>query len=178
MNLFTNQIYTFVRLSLFVTCLAISAFAQTIPLGSYTAVIPQDIRLGNLNVLSGEYQLTLLAGGRYQLGRNNFITLSGSYTVSGNLVKFASPATMDNCSGEGMYQFVVAGNRLTLTAANARVDSCAERLIALTGAAFFKDDATLKDWKNLGPTGGQFNAVIVYDGKIYAGGGGSNTSSS
>ncbi len=178
MNPLINQIYTLIRLSLLLACLAVAAAAQTIPLGSYTAVIAQDIRLGNLNVLSGEYQLTLVAGGRYQLGRNNFITLSGTYTVSGNLVKFASPATMDNCSGEGMYQFAVAGNRLTLTAANARVDSCAERLIALTGAAFFKNDPVSNAWKNLGPFGGQFNAVIIpdgHDGKIYAGGGGSNS---
>ncbi|MBI1763436.1 MAG: hypothetical protein HYR56_18580 [Acidobacteria bacterium] len=154
-----------------------SAAAQTptIPLGSYTAVIAQDMRVGNLTFPGGEYQLTLLEGGKYQLGRNNFITLSGTYTVSGNLVKFASPATMDTCSGEGMYQFTITGNRLTLTAATTRVDSCVERLVGLTGAAFFKDDPANKDWKGIGPTGGQFNAVIIHDGKIYAGGGGSNS---
>lgn len=154
------------------TSLAVTAAAQTIPPGDYTAVIPQDVRVGNLTFPGGEYQLTLLEGGRYRLGRNNFITLSGTYTVAGNQVRFASPATMDSCSGEGAYQFNYTGNRLTLTAANTRVDSCVERLIALTGAAFFKDDPASSVWKNLGPTGGQFNAVIVYNGRIYAGGGG------
>lgn len=174
MNTHTNQFHTYFRLLLLAVCLTITAAAQTttIPLGSYTAVIPQDVRLGNLTILSGEYQLTLLTGGKYQLGRNNFITLSGTYTVTGNLVKFASPATMDNCSGEGMYQWAVTGNRLTLTAANTRVDSCVERLVGLTGAAFFKDDPANNAWKNLGPAGGQFNAVIIHDGKIYAGSGG------
>lgn len=157
--------------------LTIATLAQTttIPLGSYTAVIPQELRVGNLTVLSGEYQLTLSAGGKYQLGRNNYITLSGNYTINGNLVKFASPATMDNCSGEGMYVWAVTGNRLTLAAANTRVDSCVERLIGLTGAPYFKDDPATLAWKGLGPTGGQFNAVIIHDGKIYAGGGGSNS---
>ena len=174
MNTHANQLHNYFRLLLLAACLTITATAQTttIPLGSYTAVIPQDVRLGNLAVLSGEYQLTLLTGGKYQLGRNNFITLSGTYTISGNLVKFASPATMDNCSGEGMYQWAVTGNRLTLTAANTRVDSCVERLVGLTGAAFFKDDPANLAWKNLGPGGGQFNAVMLHDGKIYAGSGG------
>lgn len=174
MNTQTKPIRFSWRGLLLAACFTITTFAQTntIPLGSYTAVLPQDVRLGNLTALSGEYQLTLLTGGKYQLGRNNFITLSGTYTVSGNLVKFASPATMDNCSGEGMYQWVVTGNRLTLTAANTRVDSCVERLIGLTGAAFFKDDPANLAWKGLGPGGGQFNAVMLHDGKIYAGGGG------
>lgn len=155
-------------------CLGIIAFAQppTIPLGSYTAVVPQDVRVGNLNFLSGEYQLTLREGGQYQLGRNDFITLSGTYTVSGNLVRFASPATMDTCSGEGTYQWTVAGNRLTLTAANTRVDACVERLVGLTAAPFIKQDPGNSVWRNIGPTGGQFNAVMIHDGKIYAGSGG------
>lgn len=142
------------------------------PLGSYTAVVPQDVRVGNLNFLGGEYQLTLLADGKYQLGRNDFITLSGTYTVAGNLVRFASPATMDACSGEGTYQWAVAGNRLTLTAATARIDSCVERIHSLTAAPFFKDDPAVSLWENIGPTGGQFNAVMIHDGKIYAGSGG------
>jgi uncharacterized protein (TIGR03437 family) len=163
-----------VFLTLLAATLAVTSRAQTttIPLGSYTAVIPQDVRVGNLTFLGGEYQLTLLEGGKYQLGRNNFITLSGAYSVSGAVVKFASPATMDNCSGEGMYQWAGAGNRLTLIAATARVDSCVERLVGLTGASFFKDDPASNVWKSIGPTGGQFNAVIIHDGKIYAGGGG------
>lgn len=170
----TNLFRTCLGGLLVAVCFAIVTLAQTttIPLGSYTAVIPQDVRVGNLTVLSGEHQLTLLTGGKYQLGRNNYITLSGTYTISGNLVKFASPATMDNCSGEGMYQWSLTGNRLTLTAANTRVDSCVERLIGLTGAPYFKDDPANNDWKSLGTTGGQFNAVIMHDGKIYAGSGG------
>ncbi|HMX29716.1 MAG TPA: hypothetical protein PKC13_29290, partial [Blastocatellia bacterium] len=174
MKSYTTHLRTFLAGCALALCLSVSAAAQTttIPLGSYTAVIPQDVRVGNLTFPGGEYQLSLLAGGKYQLGRNNFITLSGTYTVSGNLVRFASPATMDNCSGEGTYQFTLTGNRLTLTATTSRVDSCVERLHSLTGAAFFKDDPAVKDWKNLGPTGGQFNAVIIHDGKIYAGSGG------
>ncbi|NOT60853.1 MAG: hypothetical protein HOP19_11590, partial [Acidobacteria bacterium] len=160
MKSYTTHLRTFFSCSVLALCLSVNAAAQTptIPLGNYTAVIPQDVRAGNLTFPGGEYQLTLLTGGRYQLGRNNFITLSGTYSVSGNLVRFTSPATMDNCSGEGTYQWAVVGNRLTLTAANARVDSCVERFIALNSAPFFKDDPTLKDWKNLGPFGGQFNA--------------------
>lgn len=165
-------LHTFFLGCLLMICSSVSAAAQTIPLGSYTAVIPQDVRVGNLTFLGGEYQLTLLTGGKYQLGRNNFITLSGTYTVSGNLVRFASPATMDTCSGEGTYQFAVAGNRLTLTATTTRVDACVERIVALTAAPFIKDDATGNAWRNIGPGGGQFNAVLAHDGKIYAGGGG------
>jgi uncharacterized protein (TIGR03437 family) len=170
----TNHIRTCLGGLLVAICFAITIFAQTpaLPLGSYTAVIPQDVRLGNLTVPSGEYQLTLRTGGQYQLGRNNYITLSGTYTVSGNQVKFASPATMDNCSGEGMYVWTLTGNRLMLTAANTRVDSCVERLIGLTNAPYFKDDPANLAWKNIGPTGGQFDAVLVHEGKLYAGSGG------
>ena len=166
--------HTFFLGCLLMICSSVSAAAQTpaIPLGSYTAVVPQDVRVGNLTFLGGEYQLTLLADGKYQLGRNNFITLSGTYTVSGNQVRFASPATMDNCSGEGTYQFAAAGNRLTLTATTTRVDACVERIVALTAAPFIKDDAAGNAWRNIGPGGGQFNAVLVHDGKIYAGSGG------
>ncbi len=174
MKTYTTYLRSFLAGCAIALCLTVSAAAQTttIPLGSYTAVIPQDLRVGNLTFLGGEYQLTLLTGGKYQLGRNDFITLSGTYTVSGNLVEFASPATMDTCSGKGMYQWAVSGNRLTLTAATARVDSCLERIVSLTGAPFFKQDPANAAWKNIGPTGGQFEAVLVHEGKLYVGSGG------
>ncbi|MBL8192038.1 MAG: hypothetical protein JNK38_28765 [Acidobacteria bacterium] len=132
----------------------------------------QDVRVGNLTFLGGEYQLTLLEGGKYRLGRNDFITLTGNYTVTGNLVEFASPATMDTCSGKGMYQWTLTGNRLTLTAATSRVDSCLERIVSLTSSPFFKQDPTNNLWKNIGPTGGAVYAVLVNDSKVYAGGDG------
>ncbi|MGH9843478.1 MAG: hypothetical protein ACREEM_32470 [Blastocatellia bacterium] len=126
------------------------AQTATIPLGSYTAVVPQDARVGNLVFPGGEYQLTLLAGGRHQLGRNNFITLSGAHTVSGNQVRFASPATMDTCSGEGTYLWAVAGNRLALTAATARIDSCVERIVI--GNTLYRTTDNGQTWRQ--PEGG------------------------
>jgi hypothetical protein len=105
MNTYINQIWQIwqiricFRLLLLALGLTITTAAQTpaIPLGGYTAVIPQDVRVGNLTFLSGEYQLTLLVGGRFQLGLNDFIGYSGTYTVSGNQVRFTGPANTDVC---------------------------------------------------------------------------------
>lgn len=149
--------------------LSLSPEQTAIPLGTYTAVVQQDLRIGPFLFFSGEYQLTLLGGGKYQLGLNDFILQSGNYTVTQGAVEFSSPAGQDVCSNKAVYQFQLQGNRLTFTTAALRAEGCTERVVLLTSAAFFKNDPAPNVWKNIGPTGGRILSLLAHDGKLFAG---------
>lgn len=148
------------------------AQTNTMPLGTYSTVIPENISVGNLTLPGGEYQLTLLEGGKYRLGRNDFIEQTGTYTVTGNLVELSNPLAAGACGGKGMYQWQVQGNKLTLSAASSAADGCLSRVAYLTAAAFIKNDPAARDWKSLGPSGGRIYALLANDGKLFAAGDG------
>lgn len=140
-----------------------------LPLGTYTAAVLQDMRVGQFTFFSGEYNLSLLAGGKYQLGRNDWILHAGVYTVTQGAVEFSSPAGMDVCSTKGVYQYQLQGNRLTLRVAGTRTDGCIERVVSLTSAAFIKNDPATNVWKNIGSAGGRIWSLLAHEGKVFAG---------
>lgn len=151
------------------TSASLGAEQTLIPLGSYTAVLPLEYRVGQFTFNSGEYNLILLAGGKYQMGRNDWVLQSGTYTVTPTTIEFISPAGMDACSSRGTYRWQLQGNRLAITAINLRSDSCLERVVTLTTAPLFSNDPAHNVWKNIGPSGGRIWSLLAHDGKVFAG---------
>ena len=89
MNPLTNQIYTLIRLSLLLACLAVAAVAQTIPLGSYTAGgrAATVLYAGRAPGFGGLNQLNLtlpagLAAGSYSLVVTRGGVASNSVTIA------------------------------------------------------------------------------------------------
>lgn len=140
-----------------------------IPLGTYTYISPNDLRLGTFNFFAGEYFLTLLPGGKYQIGRNAWILQSGTYNVTATTIDFVSPYGNDTCSNKGTYTWQLQGNRLALNILGIRAtDSCAERIVSLASGPLTRTDNVAKEWKNIGLIGGRIYGLFPYDGKILA----------
>ncbi len=142
------------------------AQTTTIPLGTYTGVAFENFTVNNLLVSAGEYQITFQAGGNFQVGSGGIIQLSGNYTATPERVEF----TTGECAGSGVYQWRLQGNKLSLTPVATQPDSCTVRAAYLTPGTYFKDDPAASHWKPLGPAGGQITALLLHEGKAFAGG--------
>ncbi len=141
-----------------------------IPLGSYSANVEKTTNiLDRPYYFSGEYQLTFAEGGKVRFGRNDFGVFVGAYAVTGNRITFSPSSGLGGCVNAGTYQFAVQGNRLSLSPIATLTDGCASRVVALTAAPFIKNDPAASGWRQLGPEGGRVYALLVNDGKVYAG---------
>ncbi len=141
---------------------------SSIPLGSYTAVFPEDIKSGNTTILlAGEYEVALLEGAKFRFVRNGFTAVSGTFAVTQDRIEFTDPLAAGPCN-KGAYQWRLLGNKLSFAAAEPP-DDCLARKTGLTTAAYFKSDPAAGVWKALGPEGGTVRAVLANDGKIFAG---------
>lgn len=147
-----------------------SAGAQstTIPLGSYTGVASNDIQVGTETAPRGEYQLTFLEGGKFDLGPNGGIGAVGTYTISGNQVEFTLSLGVGACADKGVYQWSLQGNKLAFAPVAGQADTCRRRGV-LPSITFFKTDQLDNLWKYIGPDGGRITALLSYENKIFAG---------
>jgi uncharacterized protein (TIGR03437 family) len=151
------------------TALVSSPEQTEIPLGAYVAVLPETVTVSGRAYFGGEYELNLLAGGRYRLVRNGaFIDDSGTYSVAGDQLQLSSPTPPANlgsgCTG-GAYRWQLQGARLTLTSIN---DNCERRRVELTTQALYRRDPAGRWWRQIGPEGAQVNALLANNNTLYA----------
>ncbi|MBI1760638.1 MAG: hypothetical protein HYR56_04295 [Acidobacteria bacterium] len=140
-----------------------------IPLGTYSFIAQTDTHFGTFNFFAGEYFLTLLPGGKYQIGRNDWVLQSGNYTVTATTIDFVSPFGNDTCSNKGTYAWQLQGNRLAFNIVGLRAtDPCAERLVCLASGPMTRTDNLAKEWKNIGPFGGRIYGLFANEGKLFA----------
>jgi uncharacterized protein (TIGR03437 family) len=140
-----------------------------IPLGSYVGVLPETVMVGARRYSGGEYELILLAGGRYRVLRNGtFVDDSGTYTVAGDQLQLNSPTPPANLGAgctAGTYRWQLQGNRLTLTAVT---DNCERRRVELSTQPLFRRDPAARLWRQIGPEGAQVNVLLANNNTLYA----------
>ena len=147
-----------------------STRAQTaaIPLGTYTALAPDNFTVGTETLRRGEWQFSFQAGGRFLVGNSGIINTSGTYTVSQDRVEFTQPYGVGPCAAKGVYQWSLQGNKLSFAPAAGQTDDCNSRKGALS-LTYFKTDQLESLWKNIGPEGGGIGALLAHDNKLFAG---------
>jgi uncharacterized protein (TIGR03437 family) len=139
----------------------------TIPLGTYVSTIAQ---LGtNPYYMMDEVKVSFLAEGKFTLGHNAWVNAVGTYTVTENRVEFTLPYGAAECATKGVYEWSMAGNKLTLTLAPGQSDDCRKRRFFQIAQTFFKVDPAESHWKTIGPTGGTIQSLLIHDGKIFVG---------
>ncbi|NOT63532.1 MAG: hypothetical protein HOP19_25250, partial [Acidobacteria bacterium] len=140
-----------------------------IPLGAYVTVLPETVMVGMRAYFGGEYELNLLAGGRYRLLRNGtFVDDSGTYTVTGDQIQFNNPtpnAVLGNGCTAGTYHWQLQGARLTLTAMN---EACERRRVEITTQPLYRRDPAAALWRQIGPEGGGVNVLFANGTTLYA----------
>ncbi len=149
----------------------VSGIEQTdIPLGSYVAALPETVTIETRAYFGGEYELVLLAGGRYRLLRNGtFIDDSGTYVITGDQIQFNNPSpnvVLGSGCASSTHRWQLQGARLTLTAVN---DNCERRRIELTTQPLFRRDPAARLWQQIGPEGGTVNVLLANGNTLYAG---------
>ena len=141
-----------------------------IPTGSYVAVLPETVTVSGREYFGGEYELVLLAGGRYRLLRNGtFIDDSGTYVITGDQIQFNNPApnaVLGSGCASSTHRWQLQGARLTLMAVN---DTCERRRVELTTQPLFRRDPSTRTWRQIGPEGGGINTLLANGNTLYAG---------
>lgn len=138
------------------------AQTTTIPLGSYTGVLnetPSPVPFFS----PGQYQITFLEGNKYRYEVNNSVATTGTYTLSADRVTF----TQDACPSNGVYQWALQGNRLTLTLLAGQTEGCYWR--AGLANTYLRSDQQESIWRKIGPAGGTINSLFMHEGKLFAG---------
>lgn len=140
-----------------------------LPLGSYFGVLPETVPVSGRSNIGGEFELSLLAGGRFRVVRSGtFIDDSGTYSVAGEQIQFNNPIPSAvlgaNCTS-GLYRWQLQGNRLTLTTLN---DPCEVRRAQFATQPFFRRETATQLWRQIGPEGGQINALFASGNNLYA----------
>ena len=125
---------------------SVIAQTNTIPLGSYTAVLNEPP--SNPLYTVGQYQLTLQEGGKFRYQMNDKVIATGSYTLTTDRVEFTLPNGVDACASKGVYQWSLQGNKLSLALPAGQTDGCGRR----TGMAqtYYRTDQLESLWRKLG----------------------------
>ncbi|MFN0119212.1 MAG: hypothetical protein ACKV2V_01780, partial [Blastocatellia bacterium] len=156
--------------------LAGAATAQ-IPAGVYSGAVGAPFTQDGVSLSEGEYQVTFLDGGRIQLGRNDFIGLDGTYTISGQRIEITAPgASPAVCRAKGVYDYEWQGDKLVFKPVATAPDPCVPRAASLTRAPLTRVEPAAAVWKNIGPEGGRILALLPHGAKVFAAGDGGGVS--
>ncbi|MDX2030729.1 MAG: YCF48-related protein [Blastocatellia bacterium] len=143
---------------------SVEAQSTTIPLGTYTGLLPSQVQIGSGTQPASWFSLTLMDGGKFEISMGGMIINKGTFAISQNQVGF----TGARCGASETFQWNLQGNKLTFTSVSVQTNKvCSGVLPFIT---FFRTDQQDSLWKLMGPEGGEIKSLFSYNNKLFAGG--------